>query len=108
LPTGPYSGRHFKAEGLFNAQAIGSNNNYQTCTLDHLGQSSAPGQAEVRWRAHKRLRFVAFVGTGWVGESFATSGEDESTPSYGTGIRFEVLPAKRHNMHLDHAWSVDS
>jgi len=25
--------------------------------------------------------------------------------SYGTGIRFEVLPAKRINLRIDFAWS---
>ena len=151
LPTGPYSGSHFKAEGLFNVQAIGSSEDYQTYTLefksyhqladslvlawqlrgcqkggtvplwdacliklrgfsafDYLGQSSVSGQAEVRWRAYKRLGFVAFGGGGWAGESFSTAGDNESTPSYGAGIRFEVLPAKRLNMRLDFAWSENS
>jgi hemolysin activation/secretion protein len=66
------------------------------------------GQAEVRWRAYKRLGFVAFGGGGWAGESFSTAGDNESTPSYGAGIRFEILPAKRLNMRLDVAWSKDS
>ncbi|MBT8108699.1 MAG: outer membrane protein assembly factor [Gammaproteobacteria bacterium] len=151
MPTGPYSGRQFKAEGLFNAQAIGSDKDYRTLTLDfksyhelndslvlawelrgcqkggsiplwdacriplrgfsafdYLGQSSASGQAEVRWRAYKRLGLVAFSGLGWAGKSFSTAGDDESTPSYGAGIRYEVLPAKRLNMRLDFAWSEDS
>ena len=151
MPTGPYSGRHFKAEGLFNVQTIGSSEDYQTYTLefnsyhqlsdslvlawqlrgcekggkpplwdacliplrgfaafDYLGQSSASGQAEVRWRAYKRLGLVTFGGGGWAGESFSTAGDDESTLSYGAGIRYEVLPAKRLNMRLDFAWSDDS
>jgi hypothetical protein len=151
LPTGPYSGRHFKAEGLFNVQAIGSNEDYQTYTaefksyhqlhdllilawqlrgceksgkvplwdacliklrgfsaFDYLGQSSVSGQAEIRWRAYKRLGLVAFGGSGWAGESFSTAGDNESTLSYGAGIRYEVLPAKRLNMRLDFAWSDDS
>lgn len=151
MPTGPYAGSHFKAEGLFNVQAIGSNEDYQTYTLefrsyhqmsdslvlawqlrgcqkdgkvplwdacliklrgfaafDYLGQSSVSGQAELRWRAYKRLGLVAFGGGGWAGESFRTAGNNETTPSYGAGIRFEVLPAKRLNMRLDFAWSENS
>lgn len=151
LPTGPYSGSHFKAEGLFNVQAIGSSEDYQTYSLefksyhqlsdslvlawqlrgcgkggkpplwdacliklrgfaafDYLGQSSVSGQAELRWRAYKRLGLVAFSGGGWAGESFATAGDNESTPSYGAGIRYEVLPAKRLNMRLDFAWSENT
>ena len=151
MPTGPYSGSHFKAEALFNVQAIGSNEDYQTYTLefksyhqladplvlawqlrgcqkggkpplwdacliklrgfaafDYLGQSSVSGQAELRWRAYKRLGVVAFGGGGWAGDSFSAEGENESTPSYGAGIRYEVLPAKRLNMRLDFAWSEDS
>jgi outer membrane protein assembly factor BamA len=151
IPTGPHSGRHFKADGMFNAKAIGSNENYQTYTLayksyhplsdslvlawemrgcykdgevplwdscriplrgfaafDYLGQSSVSGQAELRWRAYKRLGLVAFGGGGWAGRSFSTAGDDESTPSIGAGIRYEVLPAKRLNMRLDLAWSDDS
>lgn len=151
LPTGPSSGNHFKVEGLINVQAMGSNEDYRTLTLefksyhqlseslvlawqlrgckkdgkvplwdacriplrgfaafDYLGQSSASGQAELRWRAYKRLGLVAFGGSGWAGESFAAAGDNESTPSYGAGIRYEVLPAKRLNMRLDFAWSDDS
>ena len=151
MPTGPHSGRHFKAEGLFNVQAIGSNDNYQTYAMDYksyhelsdslvlgwelrgchkdgtvplwdacrihlrgfaafdyLGRSSVSGQAELRWRAYKRLGLVAFGGGGWAGKSFSTAGDDESTPSIGAGIRYEVLPAKRLNMRLDFAWSDDS
>ena len=151
LPTGPSSGSHFKAEGLFNVQAIGSSEDYQTFTLefksyhqlsdslvlawqlrgcqkggtvplwdacllklrgfsafDYLGPSSVSGPAELRWRAYTRRGLVAFGGGGWAGESFATAGDNESTPSYGAGIRYEVLPAKRLNMRLDFAWSDDS
>ena len=151
IPTGPYSGRHLKVDGMFNGKAIGSNQNYQTYTLDYksyqqlsdslvlawemrgcykagetplwdacrihlrgfsafdyLGQSSVSGQAELRWRAYKRLGLVAFGGGGWAGRSFSTAGDDESTPSLGAGIRYEVLPAKRLNMRLDFAWSDDS
>jgi len=76
--------------------------------FDYLGSASASGQVEARWRAYKRLGFVAFAGTGWAGDSFSGAGKDESTTSYGAGIRFEVLPAKRINVRLDFAWSDDS
>jgi len=150
MPTNPYAGRHFKAEGIFNDEAIGSNQSYQTYTLGYrayhrlgdplvlawelqgcqkggtaplwdacriplrgfsaftyLGKASASGQLEARWRAYKRLGLVAFAGRGWAGSSFSTSGGDESISSYGAGIRFEVLPAKRLNMRLDFARSDD-
>lgn len=76
--------------------------------FDYLGLQSFSGQAELRWRAWKRLGLAAFGGAGWAGDSFATAGENESTLSYGAGIRYEVLPAKRINMRLDFAWSDNS
>jgi hypothetical protein len=76
--------------------------------FDYLGLSSYSGQAELRWRAYKRLGLAVFAGGGWAGTSFSTAGENESTASYGAGIRYEVLPAKRLNMRLDFAWSDES
>jgi hypothetical protein len=152
IPTGPYAGMHFTAEGLYNSRlSSGNDGSYQTYSLafrsyhqlsdslvlaweargcarggtvplwdacriqlrgfaafDYLGQESVSGQAELRWRAWKRLGLVAFGGGGWAGESFATAGDDETTPSYGFGIRYEVLPAKRLNMRLDFGWSENS
>jgi hypothetical protein len=151
MPTNPYKGRYFKAEGVFNEEAIGSDQTYQTYTLgfksyhaitdsfvvaweiqgcqkggtaplwdacriplrgfsafDYLGTASASGQVEARWRFYKRWGLVAFGGSGWAGSSFSASGEDETIPSYGAGVRFEVLPAKRINMRLDFARSDDS
>jgi len=34
--------------------------------------------------------------------------ENEAIPSYGVGVRFMVLPAKRINLRIDFAKSVDS
>jgi len=150
LPTNPYTGRYFKAEALFNDEAVGSDRSYQAYSadfrayhrlsdslvlawqlqgcrkggtpplwdacrvplrgfsaFDYLGITSATGQAEARWRAWKRFGLVAFAGTGRAGESFSTAGSSESVTSYGAGLRFEVLPAKRINMRLDFAWSDD-
>ena len=151
LPTNPYTGRYLKVEALFNDEAFGSEDNYQTYTasyneyysltdalvvawtaegcrkggtaplwdacriplrgfsaFDYLGIASAAGQVEARWRAWKRLGFVAFAGSGWVGDSFSAAGDNESIKSYGAGIRFEVLAAKRINVRLDFARSDDS
>lgn len=75
---------------------------------DYLGKSSLSAQAEIRWRLGKRWGIVAFGGGGKIDESFSGLGEGASTPSYGVGLRFSVLPAKRVNMRLDYAKSRDS
>ena len=75
---------------------------------DYLGKSSYSAQAEIRWRLSKRWGVVAFGGGGEIDESFSDLGEGASTPSYGAGVRFSVLPAKRVNMRLDYAKSRDS
>ena len=150
LPINTYSGRHFKVQALFNDEAIGSNDTYQSydvgfksyhelsgsvvlawellgcqrsgttplwdsCLIklrgfpvtDYLGKASYSGQAEVRWRVSKRWGFVAFGGAGEVADSFSGFRERKSIPSYGAGIRFSVLPAKRINMRVDYAKSRD-
>ncbi len=76
--------------------------------FDYLGSSSTSGQVEARWKAYKRWGLVAFAGGGWVGESFSTAGDDETTVSYGAGVRFEVLSAQRINIRVDYARSDDS
>lgn len=75
---------------------------------DYLGKSTASGQVEARWRLGKRWGLVGFGGSGWVGSSFSGIRENESIPSYGVGLRFTVLQAKRINMRLDFARSRDS
>jgi outer membrane protein assembly factor BamA len=75
---------------------------------DFLGTSSYSAQAEVRWRLSKRWGVVAFGGGGEIDQSFSDLGEGASTTSYGAGVRFSVLPAKRVNMRLDYARSRDS
>lgn len=72
---------------------------------DHQGKKSIYAQAEVRWRFYRRLGMVAFVGAGRMDDSFGKSGEDETIPSYGLGIRFMVLESQRINLRLDYARS---
>ncbi len=75
---------------------------------DYLGRTSASGQVEARWQMSKRWGLVGFAGAGYYGGSFNELSEREAIPSYGAGIRFMVLPAKRINIRLDAAWSTDS
>ena len=150
-PFNSTSGRHFKVGALFNDEAIGSNQSYQSysaayrsyhrltdstvlawevqgcarggttplwdaCTVklrgfsatDYLGKVSASSQIEARWQMSKRWGLVGFAGSGYVGTSFSGIRDDKPIPSYGVGVRFMVLAAKRINMRLDFARSLDS
>ena len=49
-----------------------------------------------------------FAGAGYVASSFSGIREREAIPSYGAGVRFTVLKAKRVNLRLDYARSTDS
>lgn len=75
---------------------------------DYLGQTSATGQVEARWHFSKRWGLVGFVGRGYADDVFSGIRDSESIPSYGLGIRFMVLPAKRINIRVDFARSNDS
>lgn len=75
---------------------------------DYLGEVSTSGQAEVRWRLNERWGLVGFAGAGYSGNSFNGIREHEPIPSYGAGLRFSVLKAKRINLRLDYARSTDS
>ena len=151
MPLNSYSGRHFKVDALFNDEAIGSNQSYQSYSVayrsyhrltdsivlawevqgcarggttplwdacmvklrgfsatDYLGKVSASGQVEARWQMSKRWGLVGFGGSGYVGSSFSGIRDDKPIPSYGVGVRFMVLAAKRINMRLDFARSLDS
>ena len=151
LPINTYTGRYLKIDALFNDEAIGSNDTYQSydvgfksyhemtdsvvlawealgcqrkgtvplwdsCRIklrgfsatDYLGKASYSAQAELRWRMSRRWGLVAFAGAGEVANSFSGFRERASIPSYGAGVRFSVLPAKRVNMRLDYAKSRDS
>ena len=77
-------------------------------TTDYLGKGSTSGQVEARWQASKRWGLVAFGGAGSVGSSYNGDRDHEAIPSYGVGVRFMVLAAKRINIRLDYARSTDS
>ena len=75
--------------------------------FDYLGKVSFAGEGSLRWQMSKRWGMVGFAGGGNVAESYSGLDEDRSIPSYGLGIRFGVLPAKRINLRVDYAWSRD-
>jgi hypothetical protein len=75
---------------------------------DYLGKVSSSGQIEARWQLSERWGIVGFAGAGYVGSSFSGIREREAIPSYGAGLRFTVLKAKRINLRLDYARSTDS
>ena len=89
---------------------------WDACTLklrgfpatDYLGRETASGQVEARWRLSNRWGLVGFAGAGYVGNSFSEIRDREAIPSYGAGIRFMVLQAKRINLRIDYARSNDS
>ena len=75
---------------------------------DYMAKQSTYGQAEARWHATKRWGFVGFAGAGYLVDSLTESRERDLIPSYGVGVRFMILPAKRINLRLDYARSTDS
>lgn len=75
---------------------------------DYLGKKSAWGQVEARWKFSKRWGLVAFAGAGKLTETFTELSDSSVIPSYGTGIRFMVLPSQRINIRVDYARSNDS
>ena len=75
---------------------------------DYLGKASASTQVEARWQLSERWGMVGFAGAGYVGNSFSGIREHEPIPSYGAGLRFTVLKAKRINLRLDYARSTQS
>jgi len=75
---------------------------------DYLGNVSASGQIEFRWQLSDRWGLVGFGGSGYVGGSCRGIREHEAIPSYGFGVRFRVLKAKRINWRLNYARSTDS
>ena len=75
---------------------------------DYLGKVSGSGQIEARWQFAERWGVAGFAGVGYVGSSFNGIREREAIPSYGAGLRFTVLKAKRINLRLDYAHSTDS
>jgi hemolysin activation/secretion protein len=89
---------------------------WDTCRLslrgfpltEYLGIESYQGQVEARWRAYKKLGFVAFGGYGYVGRSFSDALGNERVPSVGAGVRYMVLESKRINLRVDYARSGNS
>jgi hypothetical protein len=77
-------------------------------STDYLGQNSFSAQFEARWRAWKKLGLVAFAGGGYLIDTYVESDSREVIPSYGVGLRYMVLKAKRINLRLDYARSNDS
>ena len=75
---------------------------------DYLGKQTASGQLEARWQLNGRWGLVGFAGAGYVGNSYTGIREYEPIPSYGMGIRFMVLAAKRINLRVDYARSTDN
>jgi outer membrane translocation and assembly module TamA len=75
---------------------------------DYLGRVSASAQLEARWQMSRRWGLVGFAGSGYVGDAFSGVRDHEPIASYGGGLRFMVLPAKRINIRLDLARSDDS
>ena len=75
---------------------------------DYLGKVSTSGQVEARWQVSQRWGLVGFGGAGYIANSFNGIRDRETIPSYGIGVRFMVLKAKRINVRLDFARSTDS
>ena len=76
--------------------------------LDYIALRSVAGQAEIRWRLNSRWGVVGFAGGGYIKEALFPFQDDSFVPSYGVGIRFMVLKAKRINLRVDYARSDDS
>jgi hypothetical protein len=72
---------------------------------EYMSRTSASAQAEGRWRAFKRIGFVAFLGGGLSERNYTELRDDTLIPSYGLGIRGLVLQSQRINMRLDYARS---
>ena len=75
---------------------------------DYLARNSVSAQFEARWRARKKWGLVAFAGGGYLVSSYVESDNRDVIPSYGIGLRYMVLKAKRINLRLDYARSRDS
>lgn len=86
---------------------------WDTCRLtlrgfpitEYLSKKNLQGQAELRWRFHKRWGMVAFAGAGRVNDSLGNKGENDTIPSYGVGLRWMVLESQRINVRVDYARS---
>ena len=75
---------------------------------EYLGRSSASAQVEARWQFHRKWGGVAFAGGGTYDNAFSGLREDDLIPSYGIGLRYQVLESQRINMRLDYGRSRGS
>ena len=74
----------------------------------YLGERSASGQAELRWRFFRKFGAVAFAGAGNY-ENLATNLIDRDVvKSYGGGLRYMLLESQRINLRVDYARSGGS
>lgn len=62
-------------------------------------------QVELRWRAWKRLGFVAFGGLGDIAGELSGLSVDDPLSSGGAGVRFLASPQNRVNVGVDVAWA---
>jgi len=151
MPMNSYQGHKFELSALFNDEALGSDNTYQSykmayssyhelgpsvvlawevqgcvrrglvpiwdgCRIplrgfsafDYIGKESLAGQMELRWRLGTRWGVAGFAGAGYIDESTLGLNDNKTIPSYGIGVRFMALKAKRINLRLDIAKSEDS
>ena len=76
--------------------------------LDYVGKQSAAGQFEARWRLNSRWGVAGFAGGGYIKDAILDFRDNTFIPSYGIGLRFMVLQAKRINLRVDYARSKDS
>ena len=89
---------------------------YDACTVnlrgfsmtDYMGKESALAQFEARWKISKRWGVVGFAGVGYMNDSLSGLRDNEAIPSYGLGVRFMVMQAKRINVRVDYGRSNDS
>lgn len=65
-------------------------------------------QAEARWRFSDRWGSVAFLGGGWLAESFSDLSFGEALPSYGVGVRFLASEEHKVNVGIDYARGEDN
>jgi hypothetical protein len=77
-------------------------------SLDYMGRQSVAGQLEARWRLNFRWGVVGFSGGGYIKDSLFDFRDSTFIRSYGVGLRFMVLQAKRINLRVDYARSNDS
>ena len=75
---------------------------------DYMGTDSALAQVEARWQISKRWGAVGFAGVGYIKNSLSEIRDRETIPSYGLGLRFMVMTAKRINVRLDYGRSNNS